>query len=230
MEKIIIGNLKNYMVISEVAEYLKLMNNIEDKNIIICPSNIYIPYFLKKGYLTGIQNIDIDRTCTGEITPRQAKEMGINYTIVGHSERRNNLKETNNDINKKIIEAQKYNMKVILCVGEKLEEKEISKQILEEQLKVSLNNTNIEDIIIAYEPVWAIGTNQTPSVVEISSITSYIKEYVKQKFDRDVKVLYGGSVKSTNIKEIIDVVDGVLIGKASTDANEFLKIIEVVRN
>lgn len=231
MGKIIIGNLKNYMKASELSDYIKSMDKLQDKNVIVCPSNIFIPYFINKGYSLGIQNInELDITCTGEITPLQARSLGINYVIVGHSERRNNLHETNSDINKKIVELQKNNMKPILCIGEKLEEKEISKKVLEEQLKNCLVNTNVEDIIIAYEPVWAIGTNIIPSVDDIKLTTENIKKYIKETFNADVKVLYGGSVNSTNIKEIIDVVDGVLIGKASTDANEFLKIIEVVNN
>lgn len=233
MKKIIIGNLKNYMMSSEIVNYLKKVDKIDDKNVIICPSNIYIPYFLKKGYSVGIQNInELDKTCTGEITPSQAKSLGINYTIVGHSERRINLKETDIDINKKIIEAQKYNMKIILCIGETLEEKEMLKTsiVLKKQLLNSLKNTNLKNIVIAYEPIWAIGTNKIPSIKDIASTTSYIKELIKKNFDSDIKVLYGGSVNSTNIGEIIKEVDGVLIGKASTDGSEFLKIIEVVRN
>lgn len=233
MKKLIIGNLKNYMMSSEIVNYLKKVDKIDDKNVIICPSNIYIPYFLKKGYSVGIQNInELDKTCTGEITPSQAKSLGINYTIVGHSERRINLKETDIDINKKIIEAQKYNMKIILCIGETLEEKEMLKTsiVLKKQLLNSLKNTNLKNIVIAYEPIWAIGTNKIPSIKDIASTTSYIKELIKKNFDSDIKVLYGGSVNSTNIGEIIKEVDGVLIGKASTDGSDFLKIIEVVRN
>lgn len=232
MKKIIIGNLKNYMVSSEIVDYLKKVDKIEDKNVIICPSNIYIPYFLKKSYSVGLQNInELDKTCTGEISPKQANSLGINYSIVGHSERRINLKETDIDINKKIIEAQKYNMKIILCIGETLEEKNMLKtsQVLKKQLVNCLKDTNIKNIIIAYEPVWAIGTNKIPSIKDIASTNLFIKEIVKEKFDSDIKVLYGGSVNIDNIGEIIKTVDGVLIGKASTEGDEFLKIIEVVR-
>lgn len=233
MKKIIIGNLKNYMKSSEVAEYLKKIDLIEDKNVIICPSNIYIPYFLKKGYSVGIQNINgLTKTCTGEITPEQAKSLGITYTIVGHSERRINLKETDSDINNKILEANKYNMKIILCIGETLEEKNMLKtsQVLKKQIINDLKNTNLKNIVIAYEPIWAIGTNKIPTIKDISLTVEYIKDIVKKNFDTDIKVLYGGSVNSTNINEIITNVDGVLIGKASTDPKEFLKIIEVVRH
>lgn len=233
MEKIIIGNLKNYMSLAQVVDYLKDVNDIENKNVIICPSDIYIPYFLKKGYSVGLQNINgLDKTCTGEITPKQAKSMGINYTIVGHSERRINLKETNDDINTKIIEAQNYNMKVILCVGESLEERETSKtsDILTQQLINCLKGTELKDVVIAYEPIWAIGSGKTPTIDDISSTVLFIKKIINDKFNSEVKVLYGGSVNSDNINDIIGVVDGVLIGKASTDSKEFLKIIEVVKN
>lgn len=224
MEKLIVGNLKNYMSASDIAKYLKKIDKIED--VVICPSNIFIPYFLKKKFEVGIQNIYLDKTCTGEITAKQAKSLGISYTIIGHSERRINFNETNIEINEKIKEAINNNLKVILCIGETLEEKGNNQtlEILEKQIKECLDNINLDNIIIAYEPIWAIGTNIIPTINEIEETIKKIKEIV------NIKVLYGGSVNSNNISDIIKVTDGVLIGKASTDIDEFLKIIEVVKS
>ena len=224
MEKLIVDNLKNYMDAHDTAVYLKQIDKIE--NVVICPSNIFIPYFLNKKFEVGIQNIYLnDKTCTGEITAKQAKSLGISYAIIGHSERRTNFIETNIVVNHKIKEALKNNLKVILCIGETLEEKQNNKtiEVLKKQINECLKDIN-EEVIIAYEPIWAIGTNIVPTVSEIENNISKIKEIV------NTKVLYGGSVNSSNIFEIIKVTDGVLVGKASTDVVEFLKIIEVVNS
>jgi len=229
MEKLIIGNLKNYMDFSETIQYLKQIENIE--NIIICPSNIYIPYFLNKKYKVGIQNISSNaKTCTGEITAKQAKSLGINYTIVGHSERRNNFNETNDIVNSKIKEALKEKLNVILCIGEKLEEKDNAIELLEKQIIECLKDIELDNIVIAYEPVWAIGTGMTPTLDDIDIIIKNIKNIVRKTYNKEIKVLYGGSVNSDNIVNIIELTDGVLIGKASTNAVELLKIIEVVNS
>ena len=125
-------------------------------------------------------------------------------------------------------------MKVILCIGETLEEKNMLKtaRVLKKQLREDLKNVNdFSNIIIAYEPRWAIGTNKVPSNNDIEKTAIFIKETINKLYDVDnVEILYGGSVNSKNIKEInkIKEIDGVLVGKASTDAKEFLKIIEVV--
>ena len=230
MEKLIVGNFKNYMTSTDVANYLKKIDLVKGENIILCPSNIYIPYFLKKNFKVGIQNICNDGTYTGEISVKQAKSMGVFSSIIGHSERRINFNETNQIINSKINECLKENLNVVLCIGETIEEKNNNEtiEILEKQITECLTNVEIRNIVIAYEPIWAIGTGIIPTVDEISNIINEIKNIINEKFNASIKVLYGGSVNSNNISDIINVVDGVLIGKASTDIEEFLKIIEVV--
>lgn len=230
MEKLIVGNFKNYMTSTDVATYLKQIDLINGENIILCPSNIYIPYFLKRNFKVGIQNICNDGTYTGEISVKQAKSMGIFSSIIGHSERRINFNETNEIVNSKIKEALKENLNVILCIGETIDEKDNAIEVLEKQIIECLKDIELNNIVIAYEPVWAIGTGIIPTVDEIEFITNEIKKIVNETFDADVKVLYGGSVNGNNISDIIKVVDGVLIGKASTDMVEFLKIIEVVNS
>lgn len=237
-EKLIIGNQKNYMNISDVNKFLKkIENKINDKKVIICPSNIYIPYYLKNNFRVGIQNIvpDNNKAYTGEITSSQAKRMGIDYILVGHSERRINFLETDKFINEKVKDALTKNLKVVLCIGETLEEKNLLKttKIIKKQLLSCLKDIeDFKNIIIAYEPIWAIGTNIIPSSNDISKASLYIKKVIKNNFGfENIKVLYGGSVSSKNIKELneINEVNGFLIGKSSIDADEFLDIIEVVK-
>lgn len=238
-KKIVVGNLKTKMDIEDVSRYLQVINKeIINPEVIICPTSIYIPYFLKQRYQVGLQNIYIDEggPYTGEITPTQAVSMGIKYTIVGHSERRIYLHETDELINKKIISAINKNMYVILCIGETKEEKEMLKtdMVLRRQLVNALNGLSIDmlyNVIIAYEPVWSIGTNEILSVNEIEKTTEYIKNVVKQISGyEDIKVLYGGSVNEKNIKELnrINNISGFLVGGASTHAGSFLEIVNEV--
>lgn len=227
---LIVGNQKNYMTTKDVKEYLSEMNGMY--NVVICPSNIYMPYYLKRGIHVGIQNIvSNDQTITGEITARQARSMGIEYAIIGHSERRENYAE---DITNAVNDAIKYNLNVILCIGENLEDynnNETNKK-LKRQISELINISSLENIIIAYEPVWAIGTGKTPSNEEIEANVSYIKRLVKELYGIQVRVLYGGSVSKENIETLrtIPNIDGFLIGKASTKIYEFKKIIEVVND
>lgn len=233
--KIVVANFKSYMTLGEIKNYLRIVyKNINLRNVIFCPSNIYVPYFLEENLEVGIQNITCFN-CTGEITVEQIKSNNIKHCIVGHSERRSNFCESDVDINKKVIKLLDNNINVILCVGETLEEKNRFKTnlVLKRQLINCLRGIkNGNNLVIAYEPVWSIGTNNIPSNSDIESIVNYIKSIVKKILDVDVKVLYGGSVNRQNIALLNTVknLDGFLIGKASTDANEFLEILEVVVN
>ncbi|MEG0025966.1 MAG: triose-phosphate isomerase [Bacilli bacterium] len=241
LSKLIVGNLKMNLDLDEISSYLDIVNNnIDNRNVVICPTSIYIPYFLCQKYSVGIQNTFLTNqgAYTGEISPKQVDSMGVAYTILGHSERRLYLKETDEMINKKIIAAVNNYMKVIICIGETLEERKMLKtdKVIKRQIISCLRNLNkkqLENIIIAYEPIWAIGTNQTPTNKDIGDMIAYIKMLVENHFQySSIKVLYGGSVNEKNIKKLntIKGVDGYLIGNASTDANQFLKIIEVALN
>ena len=232
--RIIIGNMKMYMNIDDVKEYL---NNFEDKllnNVIMCPSNIYIPYFLEKNMIVGIQNVyyEDNGAYTGEISVNQVKNIGINYVIVGHSERRKYFFETDNDIFKKLIKSLNNNLKVILCIGE--EEKLNNLEVLKKQLDIlsNIDNKYQDNIIIAYEPIWAIGTGVIPSNEEISTTTKFIKSYILNKFNMDLKVVYGGSINENNISLLnnIDNIDGFMIGGSCIKADKFLKIISIINS
>lgn len=233
-KKIVVANLKMSMNTSDINIYLKSIKNLNNKNVVICPTSIYIPYFLKQHFYVGIQNVykeDLG-AYTGEVSPLQAYTMGVRYVILGHSERRNYFKETNELINEKIKACLKNNLKVILCIGESKEEKDLlkTKRVLKKQLVTCLDGVDIKNVIIAYEPIWAIGTKVTPTNLEIGDTISFIKDVVYELKSDTIKVLYGGSVNEKNIKELntISNVDGFLVGGASTDFNKFKVIIEEV--
>lgn len=230
--KLIVGNMKMNLTKTEVDDYLQKMSSIKKENVVICPSSIYVPYFMNQGFQVGVQNVFyLDKGAyTGEISAYQAKSIGVNYALVGHSERRNIFNE-NDEINslklKQIIDNK---LKAILCIGEKKEEP--LEETLNKQISILKNISKLDDIIIAYEPVWAIGTNVIPTNEEIIKATNYIKKIVKENFNYDIKVLYGGSVNKENIELLSDIkeIDGFLIGGASLKAEEFINIIEVAVN
>ncbi|MBE6138139.1 MAG: triose-phosphate isomerase [Firmicutes bacterium] len=239
-KKIVIGNQKIYMSVNEVGEFLKeITGKVLTSNVVICPTTLYIPYFLKHRYSVGIQNVceyDVGQY-TGEVSAQQASEIGLKYALVGHSERRSYYNEDNDVINSKIKNLLKANIIPVLCVGETSEEKNLfkTKKVLKSDLISCLNKVSSEDIekiIIAYEPVWAIGTKRIPTMAEIKSNVAYIKDLIKQIYKKEIRVIYGGSVNPNNIEKLnrIDNVDGFLVGGSSTKAEEFLKIIEVVVN
>lgn len=237
-KRIIVGNLKMNMVASEINDYLKEVNKkINNSDVVICPSSLYIPYFLKQKYKVGIQNIASAETGahTGEISASQVSSLGVEYAIIGHSERRQMYGDTDLLINKKVKLALANNLIPIICVGETNEDKVMfrTEKVINKQITYALRDLskeNMEKVIIAYEPVWAIGTNVIPTNSDIKNAISYIKSLVNKitKYN-DTKVLYGGSVNKKNISELIKIneVDGFLIGGASLKPDEFSEIIEV---
>lgn len=234
-KRIVIGNLKMSMSTSDVNAYLKDISKLENKQVVICPTSLYIPYFVKHGFYVGIQNVykENNGAYTGEVSPSQAYTMGIRYALVGHSERRNYFKETNELINEKVKACLNNKLKVVLCIGESAEEKSMlrTNRVLKKQLMTCLDGIkDIKNIFIAYEPIWAIGTNVTPTNDEIRTVVSYIKQVVYDLTNEDVAVLYGGSVNDKNINTLnkIDNIAGFLVGGASTDYKKFKTIIEEV--
>lgn len=233
MNKYIIANLKMFQTTDMVSNYLDILSKIKDEKLILCPSNIYIPYYLEKGYTVGIQNVsskDIG-AYTGEISPLQASGIGITYVIIGHSERRL-LGETDAIIQQKIVASLKHDLNVILCIGETSEEKHIKKDILSKQIQSALKGIpkeKISKLFFAYEPRWAIGTGIIPETKEIETTIHYIQTICFEFINSPVKIIYGGSVDENNISDLMQIkeIDGFLIGSASVDANRLLKIIEV---
>ena len=207
--------------------------NADSKCVVICPTAIHLDYLSKNknGFYVGAQNVSEheEGAYTGEISVRSLIETNVDFCIVGHSERRQFFKEKDQDINLKSQRLVANNVIPIICIGETLEQKEkgITNTVLEEQLMNSIpSSSTFENTIIAYEPVWAIGTGLTPTIDEIDETHRFIRSH-NDKFNK-YKILYGGSVKASNAKEITHLanVDGALIGGASLKSEEFTKIIQ----
>ena len=232
--KIIAANFKMNLDRHEIDAYLDNFK-VENENVLIFPTSIYLLSFLDRGFKVGIQNIASYEkgAYTGEVSVSQVKSIGVDYALIGHSERRTLFHDDDKQVNDKVKLALKNDMKIVLCMGESLDERNNNRtnEILEEQIINDLKDVDdISNIVIAYEPIWAIGTGLIPTVNQIESTINFIKETVKKYKNDDIMVLYGGSVNLDNIAEInsISTVDGFLIGGASLDPNKFLKIIEVV--
>ena len=242
---IIAGNWKMNKTVNEsislVKELKKLVKGVGDREIIVCPpftslsavgaeikgSNIKLGaqdmYFENKGAFTG------------EISPLMLKEVGVEYVIVGHSERRQVIGESDSLINKKIKSALENNLKAIFCIGETLEEREAGKTntIISNQIKNGLNGVkDMGNIVIAYEPVWAIGTGKTATPEQAEEVHLFIRNLLKKIFNvkvsEETRILYGGSVKPDNIKGLIskEDIDGALVGGVSLDAKRFSEVIK----
>jgi len=176
---------------------------------------------------------------TGEVSVKMLKSIGVNKVILGHSERRIYYNENDDSLKEKIKIALENNFEIIFCFGEQLSDRKNGKhfEVIEDQLSVPLfhlQSSNWKNIILAYEPVWAIGTGETATPNQVQEIHSFIRTLITNKYSLDlansISILYGGSVKSNNSKEIFSKqdVDGGLIGGASLDFKEFVKIIQSI--
>ncbi len=248
--KIIIANWKMNPVSFDEADILintikKGLIKSDNVRIVICPPFIYISKIkTNPNFDIGVQNIfwEDSGAYTGEISPKMARNIGANYAIIGHSERRNYLGENDEIVNLKIKAAFNNNIKVVLCVGETREERDaekagevISKQIEKDLKDISKSDFANNKILIAYEPIWAIGTGETPLADEIMSMDILIRKVVAKLYDRETAdklyVLYGGSVNSQNALDFVDKakMNGLLIGGASLNASEFLRIVSLLK-
>lgn len=225
--KYLVCNFKNKLLKDDILKYNRNLGEIETKvKLVLCPPSIYLSLFDKNGYDLGVQDISsfMDRTITGEIEANQIKSLGATYVIVGHSERRIYKHEINIDFINKINNALENNLNVIYCVGETLRDKENGStfEILEKQISEVLNNVEIKNIMIAYEPVWAIGTGNVPSIKEIKENIEFISDLLYEKYECKLDILYGGSVNDENIGELCSIkgLSGFLVGGASLDVNK----------
>lgn len=220
--KYLVCNFKNKLLKDDIIKYNRSLGEISTSTrLVLCPPLLYIPLFSKTGYDLGSQDISsfMDKTLTGEINACQLKSMEVTYVIVGHSERRIYKHEINIDFINKINNACEENMRVIYCIGETLQEKEDGKtyEVLEKQISEVLNNVDLKNIILAYEPVWAIGTGITPKTKDIKDTIDFIKDLILDKYETKLDILYGGSVNETNIAELNSIkgLNGFLVGGAS---------------
>jgi len=202
------------------------------KCVVICAPNIYLDYLKtkRKDFFVGAQDCSSFEkgAFTGEISAKMIKEVGANFCIVGHSERRQYFDESNKIIKQKAVRLIENKVIPVICIGETLEEKNNNKTqtVLKNQIEESVpESSNQFNTIIAYEPIWAIGTGLTPTIDQIVNVHTYIKNLSKKLFK--FNVVYGGSVNSKNSKQIsnLDIVNGTLIGGASLNIKEFNQII-----
>lgn len=245
-KKIVAGNWKmntsveeGISLIKELSSYLKDAPKCE---VMVFPPALHLVSLKEIAQNTvvqiGAQNLYFENNgaFTGEISATMLKDSGINLTLVGHSERRQYFNESNEILNKKVKKALEFGLTPVYCCGEVLEERESGKlyDIVEEQISVGLFDLNEEDfskIIIAYEPVWAIGTGVTASPAQAEEMHAFIRSLIEKKYSHEIasncSILYGGSVKSSNSEELFSQpnIDGGLVGGASLKAEEFYKII-----
>lgn len=199
--------------------------------IVICPPFPFINKLSSKGFAIGGQDCSIysQGAYTGETSTKMLKDVGCEFCVIGHSERRNLFGETDDIISQKALRCFDEDIIPILCIGENLKQREnkVTKNVLRKQIdKCVPNEANKHNMIIAYEPIWAIGTGKTPTFDEIIDIHSFISKLDKTN---NFKILYGGSVNASNSKQILSLerVDGILSGGSSIDINEFNKIINL---
>lgn len=213
------------LTIEEVKQYLEKINDINLDNMIFFPTSIYIPYFLEKKVNVGIQNISFyqNGAHTGQVSTEQIKSLGINYVILGHTEIKSELYDDNIIINKKLIKCLNDSIIPILCIGEEKSLINYLENNLDELLK---NIKSLDKIIFAYEPVYAISSNS----LEIDKIIyniNLIRNYFKTKYNKEIELLYGGSINLDNALEIynLDCLDGIMIGNSSIQIENLLKIL-----
>lgn len=246
-KKIVAGNWKMNLQLNEAKQLLQdikaLENNISDVSLIINPPALYISLFKElvenSAIALGAQNCSEHEAgaYTGEIAAQMIKSCGANYVIVGHSERRSYYHETNAIIAEKINRALAVDLSPIFCCGELLSEREENNhfKVVEQQLKEGLfhlNENEFKKVVIAYEPVWAIGTGVTATAEQAQEMHAFIRKVLKDSYSEETaqncSILYGGSCNATNAKELFanPDIDGGLIGGASLKAADFLAIAQ----
>ena len=244
-KKVIAGNWKMNMLpnetISFIEELAPLVKNTENE-VVLCVPYTDLFYALLTAQNTnikiGAQNMHYEENgaYTGEISGKMLKSINVDYVIIGHSERRQYFNETDETVNQKIKSAFRDGLKPIVCVGETLEQREAGKteEIITKQTELALaglTNEQVQNTIIAYEPIWAIGTGKTATKEDannsIKSIRNKIAQIYGQNIADGVIIQYGGSVKSANAKELFEMsdIDGGLVGGASLKAEEFSKTV-----
>ena len=244
-KKVIAGNWKMNMLPNEAIEYIeKLSKLVKDTNneVVLCVPYVDLFYALLTAQNTnikiGAQNMHFEEkgAYTGEVSPKMLKSINVEYVIIGHSERRQYFNETDETVNKKVKAAFENGLKPIVCVGETLQQRENGEtaKIITNQTKLALDgltNEQVENTIIAYEPIWAIGTGKTATSEDANNSIKEIRNEIAKNYGQNtadrVIIQYGGSVKSKNAKELFTMsdIDGGLVGGASLDPEEFSKIV-----
>jgi triosephosphate isomerase (TIM) len=244
-KSIIAGNWKMHNTIDEAVKLVtELKPLVKDAkcDVVVCPTFVCLDAVKKAAEGTnikvGAQNMYFEEkgAFTGEVSPNMLQAMGIDYVIIGHSERRQYFNETDESVNKKLKAAFSHNLVPILCVGESLNEREsgITSEVIGKQIKLDLSGLTsemVEKLVVAYEPIWAIGTGKTATKEEANETIAFIRKTIASIYGNDVadktRIQYGGSVKPSTIKEQMSMsdIDGALVGGASLKAEDFSAIV-----
>lgn len=244
-KKVLVGNWKMYKTINEAVAFADEFNQLFSESpheVGFCCSFTQIAS-LKKAFngtqiKVGAQNMHFEEegAFTGEISPAMLTELKVDYCIIGHSERRQYFGETDDTVNKKLKTAFNHSINPILCVGEHLEQRDGGKEfdVVKSQISEDLDgltDEQVSNLIIAYEPIWAIGTGRTASPEQAEEMCGFIRESVKELYNESVsdkvRIQYGGSVKPANATELMtqNNIDGALVGGASLKPEDFIKIV-----
>ncbi|MGR6117091.1 triose-phosphate isomerase [Aeribacillus composti] len=248
---IIAGNWKMHKTLEEAKSFVKEVKSLvppQDKvDSVICAPALFLGQLVELAegseLKIGAQNMHFEESgaYTGEISPVALADIGVDYVIIGHSERREMFAETDETVNKKVLAAFKHKLTPIVCVGESLAEREAGKtnEIVGDQVKKALAGVDasaVKNIVIAYEPIWAIGTGKSSSPEDANEVCAHIRGVITDIYSDDVanevRIQYGGSVKPENIKDFLNQpeIDGALVGGASLEPRSFLQLLEAGQN
>ncbi|WP_455662036.1 triose-phosphate isomerase [Pradoshia sp.] len=246
---IIAGNWKMNKTLSEAKSFVEEVKNVVPSNetvdTVVCSPAPFLGQLVEAASGTnvavGAQNMHFEENgaFTGEVSPVALEDLGVQYVILGHSERREMFNETNDSVNKKTLAAFKHNLTPIVCCGETLEEREAgkTKDLVADQIQkafAGLTDDQAKQAVIAYEPIWAIGTGKSSTAKDADEVCGHIRKIVSESFNADVaaavRIQYGGSVKPENIKEYLaeENIDGALVGGASLQPASFLGLLEAI--
>lgn len=243
---IIAGNWKMFKTVEQSVSFIEEVKGkaeVEGVESVICAPFTSLPALVEavKGtsLKVGAQNMHWEDSgaYTGEISGEMLQALGVDYVIIGHSERRAYFAETDETVNKKVHAAFKYGITPIVCVGENLEEREAGKtkdvcKVQTEAALEGLSSEQVAKVVIAYEPIWAIGTGKSSTAEDANDVISYIRELVADKYGREaaykIRIQYGGSVKPNNIREFMGQadIDGALVGGASLEPASYIELVK----
>ena len=221
----LIYNHKANLTKEEIIKYEKKLRKY---NVIVLPSTCFLPFFNKGKYILGSQDISEfdENNRTGEINGKSLKSLNVKYCLVGHSERRIHNKETNESLINKLNNCKKYDIIPLYCIGEKNNVSELN-----DQIDLYLNNVSIKKAHIIYEPVKNIGSNEI-NIKEIKNNINYITSYIKEKYNIDIHLIYGGGVNINNIEQLklIKEIDGLILSRDALDIKNLDKIYKITNS
>ena len=248
---IIAGNWKMYKTLSEAVDFVEQVKSQVPANdkveAVVCARALFLPTLVEAAKGTdlaiGAQNMhfETEGAFTGEISPTQLADIHVQYVVLGHSERREYFNETDEAVNKKAHAAFAHNLVPIICVGETLEEREAGQTVskVSSQVKAAIKDLSSEQVaqaVIAYEPIWAIGTGKTATAADANEVCGEVRHAIAEEIGAEVaektRIQYGGSVKPANVEELLSMehIDGALVGGASLEVDSYLKLLEAGAN